>query len=154
MKLRIACALAVLALALPSVSMAQGATSTLNGTVVSSSDTSLVVKPDTGAERTFVVDTSSRLPSGLNAGTRVSVSYHIMDGGTLHADSVTLGDSPSAARTTPATDDTMGTRAQTDPMAADERPLPATASNESLLLMTGLLALAGGLALRRTLSHN
>jgi LPXTG-motif cell wall-anchored protein len=39
-------------------------------------------------------------------------------------------------------------------MAEEERPLPATASNESLLLMTGLLALAGGLALRRTLSHN
>ena len=156
MKFRFACTLAVLALALVATGAAQAAspTSTLSGTVVSSSDTSLVIKTDAGLERTFAVDAESRLPAGLTPGTRVTVSYHIMDGGSLHASNVTLGgDTPSATRTTPSDTRPM----DTDTRAAEATTadtLPATASNESLLLLAGLLALGGGLVLRRSLSHS
>jgi len=58
-------------------------TSTVTGTVVSSSDSELVLDT-TGGRQRFVVDANSTLPVKLEAGTRVSVEFHRLDGDRMH----------------------------------------------------------------------
>jgi hypothetical protein len=57
-----------------------GITSTVAGTVVSSTTTELVLDDDRGVRRPFVVDGSSGLPAGLVAGMRVSVTFDLVEG--------------------------------------------------------------------------
>jgi hypothetical protein len=141
MRTRMSCLLGLVALLLASPAMSQTdmPTQTVTGTVVSSTSDSLVIKLDTGAERTFKVDTTSNLPASLASGQRVTVRFHAMSGGD-HAAQVTLagGTNPPAGGMSPGTADT-----------SSSGQLPATAGPVPALMLAGFSALAAGLALRR-----
>jgi hypothetical protein len=96
----------VLSLSLVSVVSAQATRA--EGTVVSSSGSTLVISTPEG-QRTFHVDSQSSLPSGgLAVGSRVTVDYHTMSDNVLHASRV----SPFIANpsgTTGATTPSLGT---------------------------------------------
>jgi hypothetical protein len=181
MKLR-ALILGIIALAFTGVAAAQvqqpAAETSITGTVVSSTGTTLVIRDQNGVEQTFDVDTSSTVPSGLMSGSRVTVRFHNMDGGRRHVASVTLSDpsttvappatrtepvppatvtAPATAPTTPATDTTMpapappAKRVQEPPPASDApagERLPDTAGELPLVALAGLMTLAAGLVLR------
>jgi hypothetical protein len=82
---------------------------TVDGAVVSSGNTSLVIDADDGTKRTFLVDTTTTLPSaGLTAGSRVAVQYQTLDADRAQALKVSLLDpaasgasAPPASRTSP-----------------------------------------------------
>jgi hypothetical protein len=153
MKTRLACILGILALVLSATVSAQtqpvqrGAESSITGTVVSSTSTSLVIRDESGVEQSFDVDTSSTVPAGLMSGSRVSVRFHSMDGGRRHVASVMATDAP--ATTEPITP--PAARVQ-EPLAASDAAagerLPDTASEMPLLALAGLMTLAAGLVLR------
>ena len=143
---------AIASLALAGNLLAQGApvpvppgtpTSTLTGTVAASSSRELVVETASGRQR-FVVDANSTLPKDLAAGTRVSVEYHRLEGGRLHAARVTA--TPEAAPRTdapPPSQVPTGTSAATRAQELDDPTLPHTASP---LLIVGALGLASLIA--------
>jgi hypothetical protein len=83
----------------------------VNGTVVSSDSSQLVIDTADG-RRTFMVDGTSNLPAGLVAGSRVSVSYHDMGSGRFHVASATM-DTAAAPAEPMVTRDTTGTTAPT-----------------------------------------
>lgn len=156
MNLRAAGILGILALAFSSAALAQtqpvqgGVESSVTGTVVSASGSSLVIRSDGGAGQTFDVDTSSAIPAGLMPGNRVTVRYHVLDTGRRHAASVVLGDAvESAPVTTPTTPDPAPAP---EPITAAGRNagdrLPETASELPLLALAGVMAIAAGLVLR------
>jgi hypothetical protein len=152
-------------------------TQTVSGKVISTSSNSLVIETDTGTRQTFVVDAQSSLPAGLTPGTRISVDYHSLAGGTFHAaraatlDVTTAPAAPTAeARpvepapapadtaastpstpvdTTPSTSATMDTPTSTTPEKTSTRKMPATASPLPLVGLTGLASLLAGVAMRR-----
>ena len=190
MKIRLACIWGILALAFGSTVSAQpqpvlrGVESSISGTVVSSSGTSLVIRDESGIEQTFDVDGSSTVPSGLMSGSRVTVSFHPMDGGRRHVARVTTSTTttpltppasePAAPETTtpvpalttptapvtdtPAPSARVGTtRATDEPIAADApagESLPDTASEMPLLALAGLMTLAAGFVLRELRRRN
>jgi hypothetical protein len=146
-------------------------TQTISGKVISSSSTSLVIETDTGTRQTFVVDAQSNLPSALTPGSRISVDYHTLSGGTYHAarattlsaaaapaqpttearpvePTTTPDTTPAPVDTTPDTSSTMGTTTDTDTSKTTRR-MPATASPLPLVGLVGLASLAAGAALRR-----
>jgi len=94
MQVRVAAASTLAALAWAAgvfAQVAEGSQLTATGQVVSTGNTSLVVKTDARGESTaFVVSTSTQLPPGLAAGNRVTVHYHSV-GDRLVADRVVLG---------------------------------------------------------------
>ncbi len=154
--------LSVAALALAVAVFAQTAV-TVTGTVVSSSPTQVVIKTDDGRQMTFNVDAQSTVPAGLAAGNPVTVSYHDMGGGTLHAATVTVSSAgtPSTTTNPPATtNDTYANTTRTTAPAAPEpmesagaktrttRRMPSTASPLPLIGLAGLLSLTAGLGLR------
>ena len=139
-------------------------TSTVTGTVVSSSDSELVLDT-TGGRQRFVVDANSTLPAKLDAGTRVSVEFHRLDGDRMHVARVTTappstsprsGAAATADKTPAASSDTPSDRyARADKAerdaARDRAPdatLPHTASPLPLVGLVGLASLAGSAALR------
>ena len=139
MKLRLACILGIVALAVGGTLSAQSqpvqrVESSITGTVVSSSSTSLVIRDESGVEQTFDVDTSSTVPSGLMSGSRITVRFHNMDGGRRHVASVTTTDAgapstptatePVAAEPTAAVPATSLTT-PTTPIADSTAPAPA-----------------------------
>lgn len=140
MKLRLACILGIVALAVGGTLSAQSqpaqraVESSITGTVVSSSSTSLVIRDESGVEQTFDVDTSSTVPSGLMSGSRITVRFHNMDGGRRHVASVTTTDAgapstptatePVAAEPTAAVPATSLTT-PTTPIADTTAPAPA-----------------------------
>jgi hypothetical protein len=183
MKMRLACILGILALTFSVAASAQtqpvqrGVETSITGTVVSSTPTSLVIRDANGAETTFDVDTSSGVPSGLASGSRVTVRFHDMDGGRRHAASVTTSDVDTTATTpTPSAPTEPTTFAPTAPtpiadpvlpiadpapsvrvaapapLPASDAPagerLPDTASEMPLLALAGLMTLGAGLVLR------
>lgn len=102
----------ILALAVSGTVSAQtpmGSTETVTGTVVSSSGGTLIIDTDTGRQ-TYVVDADSRLPANLAAGSRVTVDFHRLADGRMHAANATLlGTEPAATATTaPASTSSMG----------------------------------------------
>jgi len=154
--------LSVAALALAVAVFAQTSL-TVTGTVVSSSPTQVVIKTDDGRQMTFNVDAQSTVPAGLAAGKPVTVSYHDMGGGTLHAATVTVSSAgtPSTTTNPPATtNDTYANTTRTTAPAAQEpmesagaktrttRRMPSTASPLPLIGLAGLLSLTAGLGLR------
>ena len=154
--------LSVAALALAVAVFAQTAV-TVTGTVVSSSPTQVVIKTDDGRQMTFNVDAQSTVPAGLAAGNPVTVSYHDMGGGTLHAATVTVSSAgtPSTTTNPPATtNDTYANTTRTTAPAGQEpmesagaktrttRRMPSTASPLPLIGLAGLLSLTAGLGLR------
>jgi len=154
--------LSVAALALAVAVFAQTSL-TVTGTVVSSSPTQVVIKTDDGRQMTFNVDAQSTVPAGLAAGKPVTVSYHDMGGGTLHAATVTVSSAgtPSTTTNPPATtNDTYANTTRATAPAAQEpmesagaktrttRRMPSTASPLPLIGLAGLLSLTAGLGLR------
>ena len=69
-------------------------TSTVTGTVVSSSASEIVLDTTSGRQR-YIVDANSTMPADLQAGTRVSVEFHRLDGDRMHVARVTTA-APSA----------------------------------------------------------
>lgn len=153
-------------------------TQTVSGKVISSSSSSLVIETDTGTRQTFVVDAQSNLPSGLTPGSRISVDYHSLAGGTFHAARATTLSAatapaqpmtearpvePATPRDTRMPVDTTTTRdtttsttttdttlgTTTDTPERTTRRMPATASPLPLIGLVGLASLAAGAALRR-----
>jgi hypothetical protein len=127
---------------LASVGVAQTSSAmSVEGTVVSSTATSLTVRTDTGEERTFTVEATSQLPGMLSPGNRIRVEYH-NTGGVLHAGTVTRMESVTDTRT----------EATTSTSVDDD--LPGTAGSGPAMLLLGLLAFGGAafvrLASRRT----
>ena len=150
-----------------------GTTSTLAGTVVSSTTTVLVLDDDRGVRRQFTVDGSSGLPAGLVAGMRISVTFELLEDGHAHLVSVGTSDtmdsdrldgpppsssgaldgaSASPAAGVPAVEATIGgddpaARAHAMPARREERP-----EGISLLppiLVTAAVAVGVAVALRR-----
>jgi len=66
------------------------------GTIAVVDAVSLRIRPDQGSVMTFVVDDSSALPTGLAAGTRVTVRYETREGGGRRLLSVSLAEGSSA----------------------------------------------------------
>jgi hypothetical protein len=146
---------------------------TITGTVVSNTGGQLVIDTDSG-RKTFTTDTSSApLPTGLAVGDRVSVQYHDMGAGQMHLASASLVESSAAtAAQAPATPtyaepalprtsattaapttnapDMTAQSSDTSASAEPERKMPRTASSVPLVGLIGVLALAGGLAVRYT----
>jgi FtsP/CotA-like multicopper oxidase with cupredoxin domain len=97
---------------------------TVGGIVVSSGNTSLAVRTDTGATMTFVIGTSTVMPTTpVTAGQRVTVRYRPLDSSRSLAVSVALG----------------GTT-----LPKDTAPTPSV----HLVGLVGMTALAGVLFLR------
>src|SRR5262249_8089445 len=127
----------------------------------------LVVQADDGTQMTFNIDAQSTVPSSLTAGSRVTVTYHDMGGGTLHAarvDTSGTGTSPtynepaptSPTYNQPAPSTTYpSTSAWQEPMehattrrGSTAHRMPATASPLPLVGMLGLMSLTAGLGVR------
>jgi cobalamin biosynthesis Mg chelatase CobN len=66
-------------------------TSTVTGKIVSKDASELKIETDTRGTMTFHLDSTSELPSSLNVGDRVTVSYTPMDEGGYHAARVVSG---------------------------------------------------------------
>jgi hypothetical protein len=132
MKLRLACILGILAVALDGAALAQvqPAAPSVAGIVVSSSGTSFVIRTDAGTEQTFDVDTTSTVPTGLLPGTRVTVTYFDLDTGRRHLTSVTRSDvstdTPPATATIPATAPVEPPMTQFTPTTVTTPPAPTT----------------------------
>ena len=73
-------------------------TLTASGSIVSSTQTSLVIKSDDGSRKTFVVDAESILPEKVTRGDRVTVTYETK-GTRMRAVSVDPTDSKPPATT-------------------------------------------------------
>ena len=67
-------------------------TGTMNGTVVSTTSTAVVVRADDGVVKTFIVDNSSMMPTvAIKAGDRIRVNYSTRTAGDmLVTDGVTI----------------------------------------------------------------
>jgi hypothetical protein len=120
----------------PISTTATGPTQTVTGTVVSSGSTQIVLDTATG-RRTFIVDADSDVDSDVIAGSRATVEYNTFADGRLHAEEVDL-EMAAAAAPAPVQ------------MASD---LPQTASDLPTVGLVGLIALAGGLAIRFARQH-
>jgi len=120
---------------------------TETGTVVTSTATSLVIKTEGGQEKAFVVDAYSDIPATLSVGTSVTVESQAQADGRYTVTKVTTG----ATGTVPDTG-TMGTGAPTTTptdTSTTAQELPGTASPLLLMGLAGLVAIGGGLGLRR-----
>jgi hypothetical protein len=119
-------------------------TSTVTGTVVSSSDGELVLDT-TGGRQRFVVDANSTLPAKLEAGARVSVEFHRLEGDRMHVARVTTAPTSTTPRAgaAPIVEKTPAARER-----AADATLPHTASPLPLVGLVGLASLAGSAALR------
>ena len=133
---------------------------TITGTVVSRVDEVLVVRTDRG-DLTFDLDKSTEMPADLPVGSRITVSYDSDDKVTDRMDArkivmapeptvSTPAPTPTPAPMTPTTPaPTVTTQQTTTAYETDQDELPATASPLPLMGGAGLLALAGGLLLRK-----
>jgi len=108
------------------------------GTIASVDAVSLRIRPDEGSVMTFVVDDSSALPTGLVAGTRVSVRYETREGGGRRLLTVSLAEGASAPPQENATPDSPATPAAPDSNAA--LALEAPAHGAAAALATDLVA--------------
>jgi hypothetical protein len=107
------------ALAMPGRTAAQSQPDplTIHGAVVSSGNTSLVIDADDGTKRTFLIDTTTKLPSAaLTPGNLVAVQYQPLDADRAQAVNVSIVDpTASSASTSP------GATAPTTPTAEQSR---------------------------------
>jgi hypothetical protein len=171
---RLLCAIGVLAAVLvpkawaePDQAAEQKTVMVTSGVVTSKTDDYLVVRNDEDPQLTFTVGEGSELPRPLIAGSDVRVEYEILEDGTLHALHVMLNvrRNPKKASAVAVNADARALTEDNDtaPNPTDEKSrgqdsglqknqtedeLPATASYLPLILVTGLLAFAGGVILR------
>jgi hypothetical protein len=91
---------------------------TIHGAVVSSGNTSFVIDADDGTKRTFLIDTTTKLPTAaLTPGSLVAVQYQPLDAERAQAVNVSIVDpAASSASTAPA-----DTPAPTAPNAEQSR---------------------------------
>ncbi len=132
---------------------------TVNGKVISSSPTSLVVQTDAGTRLTLVVDSVSTQPPVLAMGDHVTLRYTAV-GGAYHADSVVLLPNPVASNTmaTPPVADTTysndaNSASSTSAAAPRSTKLPKTASHLPLVLVMGAITAALGYGIHLTRSQ-
>jgi hypothetical protein len=110
---------------------------TVVGVVVSSGNTSLVIRTDTGTIKTFVIGTSTQMPTTpVTAGQRVTVRSRPLDSSRSLAVTVAIGSTNLPKDTAHPPSDLAAAR------------LPATASSVPLEGLVGMTALAGALFLR------
>jgi hypothetical protein len=154
MHVRIAALIAfVLALAFAGPAFAQvddQTTEVVSGAVVSTGNTSFVIRTDDGALRTFVIDTATSMPSGIEAGNRVTVRYRPLDQSRSEAVNVALLETNPEQQTPD--------RNTVAPLSSDEAEGPLTgglaAVNPTMLLvLLGLTAVAGVVFLRMLARH-
>jgi hypothetical protein len=153
MRFRIAAVAALLALGLAAPAIAQTSSEnpqTVTGSVVSSSDTTLVIRTDDGTTRTYVVDSNSAMPStALSAGNRVTVLYRPLDATRFSVVSVApIGSTTSPAGQAPPPSATSATPSSTAPGSSPDPNMPSTAGSLPLAGLAALALLAGGFALR------
>lgn len=128
----------------PEKSVGTASLQSVDGKVISSSASSLVVETDAGKRLTFDVDSASAQPASLAAGDRVTVRYR-STAGIQHADDVTLAAAApiaataSTSSTSPPASATESTAAAPS-TTADAAGLPRTASPLPLILLVGTLA--------------
>jgi hypothetical protein len=138
-----------------------GETSTISGTVVSSSSTALVIKTDSGTRMTFALDSNSMKPDTMTNGDRVTVDYHSLAGGKYHAamvskESTAVTPTPPnyAERGTETTNryETSRTedlnRERAEERNEHARNMPRTASQLPLLALMGAVTVGAALGLR------
>ena len=137
---------------------------TVNGKIISSSPTSLVVQTDAGTRLTLVVDSVSTQPPALAMGDHVTLRYTAV-GGAYHADSVALLPNPVASNTmtsntmtTPPVADTTynndaNSASSTSTATTRRGKLPKTASHMPLVLVMGAITAALGYGLHLTRSQ-
>ena len=127
---------------------------TITGTVVSVDGDVLVLSTDKG-NLTFDMDKDTVRPANIAVGNRITVSYDSDDKTTdkMDARQIVMAPEVSSITPTPTTTTPEPTRVQAEPTTTpvDEEPreLPATASPLPMVGVLGLLALAGGLMLRK-----
>jgi len=109
--------------------MAQSA-SYISGTVVSSTDTTLVIRTDSGEEMTFNVDSATIRPTSMAVGSRIDVEYHAADGANHAAQVRLVGSATTTA-------------------ANSNEKLPQTASPLVTIGLVGLAALGSSFVLRQ-----
>jgi hypothetical protein len=127
MKRSLVCVLSILALAVALPLLAQTERS-VSGRVVSSSSNQLVIQTEDGRQMTFNVDAQSTGATGLTEGSRVTVRYHEMSGGTFHAANVTSGGATTTtgASTDTTRRDTTTPTTETQATSAADRPTSTT----------------------------
>jgi hypothetical protein len=136
MKSPIAMLLALAALAVPGRLMAQADPAAISGSVVSAGNTSIAIDADDGTKRTFLVDTKTTLPSGLEAGNRVMVQYKTLDADRAQATSVSLLTPDAASATAP-------TKPEAAAASVEERPAsPVSAPTPVPFLSLGIVGVA------------
>jgi hypothetical protein len=154
MHVRIAALIALfLALALAGPASAQTddqTTEVIIGDVISTGNVSFVIKTDDGALRTFVVDTATSMPAGIEAGNRVTVRYRALDEERSEAVNVSLLQANPQQQTPD--------RNSVAPLSSDESEGPfgggvAAANPTMLLVLLGLTAVAGVVFLRMLARH-
>ena len=126
MKTFLAMLLSLSALALPGRVAAQTPTPldapTINGAVVSSGNTSLVIETDGGTKKSFLIDTTTTLPAGgLTPGSRVAVQYQPLDVERAQALSVSLLEPTSPAGASTASGASTAPGATTEPASEQSR---------------------------------
>jgi translation initiation factor IF-1 len=127
----------------------------VNGTVVSTGSSALVVTTENGVQRTFATTEKTLLPAtALAVGDHVSVKFRTVDANRAEAVDVSVVDlepdsaaAPTAAAVAP-TPPVAPMAAAPGPVAPAPETLPATASTTPLLALVGVLALAAALAVR------
>jgi len=117
------------------------------GTVVSVTDQVLVLATDKG-NLTFDLDKDTIKPASIAVGSRITVSYDSDDKTTDKMDARQIVMSPEATPATPGVTTNQTTPAQETTPSTQEQ-LPQTASSLTLLVVAGLLLLAGGIMLRK-----
>lgn len=131
----------------------------ISGTVASVNDHILVVDTDQGGRVTLAVDSKTMVPTDLAPGMVMRVEFKAMPDGHLYARRVTpIRDGMSTGRElaytrTGAHAHTQYASNNTGTHGGRSESLPQTASNQPLVMLLGLLALAsaGALAVSRRL---
>ena len=147
MKTFFAMLLSLSALALPSRVAAQSPQSplespTIDGAVVSSGNTSLVIETDGGTKKTFLIDTTTTLPAGgVAAGARVAVKYQPLDSERAQALSVSLLEPTTSAGALTPSGASSPSAASTEPISEQSRG-PVNLSGPMPLVGVATLAIA------------
>ena len=132
---------AALALSGRATAQSQPDPQTVDGAVVSSGNTSLVISADDGTTRTFLVDTTTTLPTaGLTTGSRVTVQYQALDADRAQALSVSVQDpAASSATAPPASTTSPGAEQSRGPVGLDG-PVPFLGLAGFAIAVAGLFA--------------
>jgi hypothetical protein len=108
----------------------------VSGKVVSATSTELVIDTDSGQYMTFALDSATTRATSFTAGERVRVNYHSSSGGTVNRAASIAIEPPTEVEP------------QDDVTTSTSERLPETASVLPLILLLGLLALSGAVAVR------